>query len=219
MVRVGRTKVFASLLSADFSCLEKDIKRAGEAKVDGLHLDIMDGHYVPNISFGFPIIEKIRNKTNLPFDVHLMISNPEKYADRFIENGANYLSFHVETVKNPAKLLQKIKSNRVKAGLVVNAKVNEKKVYPYLKDVDFILVMSVNAGFSGQEFNPKALQKVKNIKKEIERQKLNVEIAIDGGMNEKNAEECKKAGVTMLVSGSTLFKAEDMGKIVSNMRA
>lgn len=213
-----KIKVFASLLSADFSCLEKEIKRVEEAKVDGLHLDIMDGHYVPNISFGFPIIEKIRNKTKLTFDVHLMISNPEKYVDKFIGSGADYLSFHVETSKNPKKLLQKIKSKGVKAGLVVNAKVSEKKVYPYLKYADFILVMSVNAGFSGQEFNAKALQKVKNIIKECKRQKINnVEIAIDGGINEKNAEDSKKAGITMLISGSTLFKAPNMKEIVEKM--
>ena len=178
----------------------------------------MDGHYVPNISFGFPVIEKIRNKTKLPFDVHLMISNPDKYIEGFIKSGADYLCFHVETTNNCKKLLQKIKSSGVKAGLVVNAKVSEKKVYPYLKNVDFILVMSVNAGFGGQEFNPKSLLKVKNILKECKRQKINgMEIAIDGGVNEKNADFCKKSGVTMLISGSALFKAANMGEIVESM--
>lgn len=213
-----KTRAFASLLSADFSCLEKDLKRCEEAKVNGLHLDIMDGHYVPNISFGFPIIEKIRNKTSMLFDVHLMISNPEKYAERFMKSGADYLSFHVETAKNPKKLLQKIKSRKIKAGLVVNAKVSEKKVYPYLKYADFILVMSVNAGFGGQEFNPKALLKVKNILKECKKQKVDIEIAIDGGINEKNAADCKKAGCTMLISGSALFNAQHMKEVVDKIR-
>lgn len=213
-----KIKIAPSLLSADFSKLNEEVKRVEEAGADLIHWDIMDGCYVADKTFTANDVKKARPVTKIGFDVHLMVCNPEKRIDEFIEAGADYISFHIETCQKPEQCLKEIKEKKVMAGLAVNANVPVETVFPYLKQVDFILIMSVMAGKAGQGFMPEAIEKIKALKKEIDKKRLNVEIEVDGGINNETAKPCKAAGANMLVSGSALFKAEDMKKAIREMR-
>lgn len=212
-------KIAASLLSADPKKLRDEIKRVDKAGADLIHWDIMDACYVPAKNFSAEEIKKNRSATKLPFDVHLMVCRPEKKVESYIAAGADLISFHVETCKDVEKLIKKIKRAKVKAGLAVNANIPIESVFPFLEKTDFVLIMSVYAGKSGQEFLPESLLKIKKLKQEIVKKGLKkIKIEVDGGINEKTAELCINAGADMLVSGSTIFKAKNMKEIIKKLR-
>ena len=205
------------MLAADFLHLEKDVQTVNRY-ADLFHLDVMDGVFVPNISFGFPVIEAIAQKAEKPMDVHLMIVQPEKYVERFAKVGAEMISFHLNATEDPAAVLKQIRSLGVKAGLVINPDIAVEDLYPYLKDADFILLMSVFAGFGGQKFIEATYERVRSLSAEIKRQGLSIPIQVDGGVSASNASALVKAGAEILVAGSAVFKAEDPAAVIAAMR-
>lgn len=205
------------MLAADFLHLEKDVKLVNEY-ADIFHLDIMDGTFVPNISYGFPVVEAISSIAVKPLDVHLMIVNPEKYVERFAKVGASMISFHLNATEDPAAVLRDIRSLGVKAGLVINPDIPVESLYPYLKDADFILLMSVFAGFGGQKFIEDTYMRIRTLREEIARQGLDLPIEVDGGVGPSNAKALIEAGAEILVAGSAVFKAEDPGAVIAAMR-
>ena len=198
--------ISASILNSDFGNLENEIKKAEEAGVDWIHLDIMDGHFVPNISFGPHVVSVCKRITELPLDVHLMISNPDKYIKDFSDSGADYLSVHIENNPNIHRTLQYISSHSKHAGIVVNPGTPIESVFPVLHMVDYVLLMSVNPGFGGQVFLPETLFKIKNLSDELKKRDLEIPIEVDGGLNKETAKEAKKAGASIIVAGSFIFK-------------
>ena len=211
------TKISPSILSADFSNLENQIKALTNSGADLIHIDVMDGHFVPNITIGPDIIKSIRKCTTLPFDVHLMIDPVNKYIKNFAEAGADIITVHPEATPNLKDTIEKIKSFGKKAGVSLNPETPVEKVLPVLNLIDLVLIMSVNPGFGGQKFIEKTLDKVKILKKEINSQKLKTQIEIDGGINFENAKIAKEAGVNILVSGTTIFK-ENGGDLKKNIQ-
>ena len=205
------------MLAADFLHLEKDVRLVNEY-ADIFHLDIMDGTFVPNISYGFPVVEAISSIAVKPLDVHLMIVNPEKYVERFAKVGASMISFHLNATEDPAAVLRDIRSLGVKAGLVINPDIPVESLYPYLKDADFILLMSVYAGFGGQKFIEDTYLRIRTLREEIARQGLDLTIEVDGGVGPANAKALIEAGAEILVAGSAVFKAEDPADVVARMR-
>ena len=204
-----------SILSADFSKLGEEIKIAEEAGADIIHLDIMDGRYVPNITFGIPVIEKIRKITDLPFDAHLMIVEPEKYVEDFIKAGVNMISFHMDATIHSHRLVDKIKKLGAKAGIVLNPATPVSTLEEIIHYIDYVLIMSVNPGFGGQKFIPETLKKVSKLKKLMkETNREDVLIEIDGGINVDNINAISKEGVNIFVSGSAVFK----GNIKENIK-
>ena len=210
-------QIAPSMLAADFLHLEKDVQTVNRY-ADLFHLDVMDGVFVPNISFGFPVIEAIAQKAEKPMDVHLMIVQPEKYVERFAKVGAEMISFHLNATEDPAAVLKQIRSLGVKAGLVINPDIAVEDLYPYLKDADFILLMSVFAGFGGQKFIEETYERVRTLKAEIQRQGLNIPIEVDGGVSSANAAALAEAGAEILVAGSAVFKAADRAGEVALIR-
>ena len=210
-------KISPSILSADFSKLGSEIQNLEKAKADLIHIDVMDGHFVPNITIGPEVINKLRKYTSLPFDVHLMISPVHNFIKSFAEAGADIITIHPEATNDLVSSIQKIKSFNKKAGVSLNPKTSVKKVLPVLKLIDLVLVMSVNPGFGGQKFIKDTLEKVKILRKEIDTKKLKTQIEIDGGINFENAIMAKKAGVDILVSGTTIFK-ENGGNLEKNIQ-
>lgn len=211
-----------SILAADFLHLEKDIRMVNES-ADIIHLDVMDGTLVPNISFGFSVIAPISKIAEKPMDVHLMIINPDKYFGRCAELGASMVSFHLEAArlagKDPAEMLRQIKSLGMKAGLAINPDIPVEDVFPYVKEADYILVMSVFAGFGGQKFISDTYERVAALKEEIARQGSECLIQIDGGADITNASKLFGTGVDIIVAGSAVFKAEDPAAMVAAMKA
>ena len=210
-------KISPSILSADFSKLGSEIQNLEKAKADLIHIDVMDGHFVPNITIGPDVISKLRKYTSLPFDVHLMISPVDKYIKNFAEAGADIITIHPEATNNLENSIKKIKSLKKKAGVSLNPETSIEKVLPVLKLIDLVLIMSVNPGFGGQKFINETLEKVKILRKEIDSKKYNTEIEIDGGINFENAKMAKEAGVDILVSGTTIFK-ENNGDLKKNIQ-
>ena len=210
-------KISPSILSADFSKLGSEIQNLEKAKADLIHIDVMDGHFVPNITIGPEVIHKLRKYTSLPFDVHLMISPVHDFIKNFAEAGADIITIHPEATNDLVSSIKKIKSFNKKAGVSLNPETSVKKVLPVLKLIDLVLVMSVNPGFGGQKFIKDTLEKVKILRKEIDTKKLKTQIEIDGGINFENAIMAKKAGVDILVSGTTIFK-ENGGNLEKNIQ-
>ena len=210
-------KISPSILSADFSKLGKEIQDLEKAKADLIHIDVMDGHFVPNITIGPEIINKLRKYTNLPFDVHLMISPVHNFIKNFAEAGADIITIHPEATNDLMSSIKKIKSFNKKAGVSLNPETSINEVLPNLSSIDLVLVMSVNPGFGGQKFIKDTLEKVKILRREIDKKKLKTQIEIDGGINFSNANLAKEAGVDILVSGTTIFK-ENGGDLKKNIQ-
>lgn len=211
-------KVSPSLLSANFLDLRKEIELINISEADYLHIDVMDGHFVPNISIGFPLIEQAATISKKPLDVHLMVEKPEQYFDRLFNMGVSMISVHVEQNIHHHSLIQQLQKNNVKAGLVLNPFTPLELVYDNLPYIDFILLMSVNPGFGGQEFLPFIIKKVKNLSDFIEKEKLNCQIEIDGGINLENAKEVIAAGVDIIVAGTSIFKAYNPIEVIKELK-
>ena len=210
-------KISPSILSADFSKLGKEIQDLEKAKADLIHIDVMDGHFVPNITIGPEVINKLPKYTSLPFDVHLMISPVHNFIKNFAEAGADIITIHPEATKDLIDSIKKIKSYNKKAGVSLNPETPVDKVLPILNLIDLVLIMSVNPGFGGQKFMKETLEKVKILRKEIDSKKLKTQIEIDGGINFDNAKMAIEAGVNILVSGTTIFK-ENNGNLEKNIQ-
>jgi ribulose-phosphate 3-epimerase len=198
-------KISPSILSADFSILGDEIKSLEQAGADLIHIDVMDGHFVPNITMGPPIIKMVRKCTKLPFDVHLMISPVEKYIKAFADAGSDIITIHPEATDNLKRAVSSIKSLRKKAGVSLNPKTPISALMDVINDIDLILIMSVNPGFAGQSFMSEVLPKVTELRKMINDKKLKIDIEIDGGINFETAPLAVKAGANILVSGTTIF--------------
>ncbi|MBR4133425.1 MAG: ribulose-phosphate 3-epimerase [Bacteroidales bacterium] len=210
-----------SILSADFLHLEKDIRLVND-HADIIHFDVMDGTLVPNISFGFPVLDAVARIAEKPMDAHLMIINPDKYFERCAKAGVSMLSFHLEAArkarKSPARLLDKVRSLGMKAGLAINPDIPVEDVFPYLAHADYILVMSVFAGFGGQKLVPETYDRVRTVKAEIVRRGLDCLVQIDGGADESNAVSLFEAGVDIVVAGSAVFKSPDPVAAIAAMK-
>ena len=211
-------KISPSVLAADLSNLASEVKDVETCGADMIHLDVMDGLFVTNISFGLPVIQSLRSKTNIIFDVHLMIDAPERYVDRFIEAGADILTFHLEACKDSSALLARIREQGVMAGISIKPGTPVEDVYPYLDECDMVLVMTVEPGYGGQKLIPETLEKVTKIKAEAERRGLNIEIQVDGGINADNAGDAISAGATILVAGSSVFGKTDRKAAIDALR-
>ena len=211
-------KLAPSILSADFGHLAEDVKKIEEGGADYIHVDVMDGHFVPNISFGAPVMKCLNGKTGLPYDVHLMIENPDKYIEDFVTPQTEYITVHQEACTHLHRTVQNIKSKGIKAGVSINPATPGSTLECILPDVDLVLIMSVNPGFGGQKFIAGTLDKVRELA-EIKRAKnLNFVIEIDGGITLDNIKEVMDAGVEMAVAGSAVFKAEDVVQRVRDFK-
>ncbi|MBQ6836850.1 MAG: ribulose-phosphate 3-epimerase [Clostridia bacterium] len=212
-------KLSPSILSADFANLERDVKLITDAGADWIHVDVMDGHFVPNISIGVPVVTSLRKATDGFLDVHLMITDPDKYVPAFIKAGADLVNFHVEVECDIEAVLKEIKAAGKKTGLTIKPNTPPEAVFPYLHLLDMVLVMSVEPGFGGQSFMPNSIPKIKALKEKINELGLNCEIEIDGGINLKNAPEVIEAGCDILVAGSSVFNAPDVPAAVKAFKA
>lgn len=204
-----------SILSADFANLERDIKRVEDAGADWIHVDVMDGHFVPNITIGVPVVKSIKKISNIPLDVHLMIENPEKYIQPFAQAGSDILTFHYEAVKDVSSVVNIIKSYGVKAGMSIKPKTPAEEILEFLPLLDLVLVMTVEPGFGGQSFIKVCAEKIPLIKKYASE---NLIIQVDGGINAETAKICTAYGANSLVAGNYIYKSGDIQKAVQSLR-
>ena len=213
---MNKIKISPSILAADFSQLGNEIKKLEKSGADMIHVDVMDGHFVPNLTIGPPVIKALRKCTNIPFDVHLMIQPVHKYIKDYADAGADTITIHPEATDDLSKSIKHIKQFKKKAGLSLNPNTNIDIILNHLDEIDLVLIMSVFPGFGGQKFMPEVLDKIKNINKIKKEKKLNFDIEIDGGINFDNCKSAIDAGANILVSGTTVFKSND-GDIKKNI--
>ena len=214
-LREAAPAILPSLLLCDFGNLQREVQKLQAAGVPGLHLDVMDGHFVPNFTYGMPIVQAFRQLTDLPLDVHLMISQPEKYVGQFVDAGADVVTVHIEATSAPRDLLKNIQSQGAKAGLALNPGTPLEKIRDCLDVVDLILVMSVDAGFGGQSFNPVALEKLAALRDDVGDA---VTLEVDGGIKAQTIADCASAGAQLFVVGSAIFRSEDYTAAVAQLR-
>ena len=212
-----KIKISQSILSADFSILGNEIKRLQKAKADLIHVDVMDGHFVPNLTIGPPVIKELKKHSKIPFDVHLMISPVHRYIKDYALAGADIITIHPEATKNVGSSINLIKKLKKKVGLSLNPNSKIEIISKYLANIDLVLIMSVHPGFGGQKFIPKVLEKIKKLKKLKDKRKLRFDIEVDGGINFSNSKIVKDAGANILVSGTTVFK-ENNGNLKKNIQ-
>jgi ribulose-phosphate 3-epimerase len=211
-------KIAPSILSADFARLGDEIRAVERAGADLIHFDVMDGHFVPNLSIGVPVLESVRKITKLPLDAHLMISEPEKYVEVFVKSGANSVSVHAEVCPDIPKMAKRIRALGARASIGINPETPIDRVIAAAEHLDMILIMSVHPGFGGQEFIPGSLQKLREVRRELKRRGLSLDVEIDGGIKIDNVAAVKAAGANVFVSGSGIFGEKDYGKIIAEMR-
>lgn len=211
-------KIAPSILSADFANLQEEIKAVEDAKADYLHIDVMDGHFVPNITIGPPIVEAVRRVTALPLDVHLMIESPERFIPAFAKAGSDIITVHIEACKHLHRTIQQVKEFGIKVGVSLNPSTSLKLLDHVIEEIDLVLIMSVNPGFSGQEFIRSSLRKVEGVRKRLDTEGLKAELEIDGGIKVLNIAEASRAGADVFVAGSAIFGSEDYKGTIRAMR-
>lgn len=211
-------KVAPSILSADFAHLADEVSQVQKAGADLIHIDVMDGSFVPNITLGSPVVKSLRNMTDLPFDVHLMVEHPETQIDSFVEAGADSITFHVEAARHSHRILQQIKSHGIKAGIALNPGTSLAMIEELMEFADMILIMTVNPGYGGQRFIASQLEKIHMLHHTIEDMGFDCEIEVDGGINAETAADVREAGATILVAGSAIYGAADIGAAVAAIR-
>lgn len=218
MVITMQNLISASILSADFGCLRDELSRCEVSGCDMIHFDVMDGHFVPNISYGVPVLKSIKKYSRLPMDVHLMISEPYKYLSAFADAGADIITFHAEALSDPGETIDRIHELGLKAGISVKPNTSVDWIYKYLNKLDMVLIMTVEPGFGGQGFIFDTLEKIKELRETADSMGIDLDIEVDGGINAETAPLVTEAGANVLVSGSYLFKAEDMQRNVEILR-
>lgn len=211
-------KISPSILSSDYSILGEELKRMEDCGADMLHIDVMDGHFVPNITLGAPIVKCVRKCSSLPFDVHLMISDPYKYVPDFVKAGSDIITFHVESDSDIEKTIDLIRDSGVKAGLTVKPGTPIEAVFPYLEKLSMVLVMTVEPGFGGQTFMYDMMPKVEALRKEIDSRGLDIDIQVDGGVNSETIEVAAKAGANVFVAGNAIFTSKDAKKTIEEFK-
>ncbi len=213
---MDKTIISPSILSADFANLEKEIKKLEECGADWIHIDVMDGHFVPNLTIGAPVVKSIRRITTLPLDVHLMIENPQKYIKDFISAGADIITIHYEAAKEKiSEIIDEIKSHNIKAGLSIKPKTSFREILPYVNKIDLILIMTVEPGFGGQKFMEECALKIKEIREETDYDAI---IEVDGGINNQTGKYCIDLGADALVAGNYIYKSVDMKEAIASLR-
>ncbi len=210
-------KISPSILAADFSCLYQEISRV-EGEADSLHFDIMDGHFVPNLTFGPGLVASLRKKVNLPFNVHLMVDNPQEWISPFVDAGADLITVHLETCRHLDRLVTVIKEKGTKVGVALNPATSLQELEYVVSEVDIVLAMTVNPGFGSQSFLFSVIPKIRDLREIIKKRRLSLEIEVDGGINEDTAARAIEAGASILVAGTAVFGASDPGKAILRLK-